>query len=306
MSNKQYKEERKEEQTNQDYYDTMFRRLRPIVNFQGEEDWELFKKWVITNPHSSWELQSGRRLWNTWWNIQESKENEKMRKIEESSRNRKECLCKICGKKKAASQFESFEHETIQGLRSCVNVRTGIGICKNCFEEDKAKRKLASEEHRKELRAKWYQDHKVEISAKQRERRHSNSESDKKRKAAHRDQINQHLRERKQTDPLFKLKCQARTAIYQSFARTGNVKQERCENITGLTINDLADYLCGTYEQTYGEKWDGVKAIHIDHIVPLATAKNEQDVKRLCHYSNLRLLTAEDNLKKGAKINFAV
>ena len=47
--------------------------------------------------------------------------------------------------------------------------------------------------------------------------------------------------------------------------------------------------------ENYGE-W------HIDHIIPLATAQSIEDVKRLCHYTNLQPLWAQDNLRKGAKI----
>lgn len=125
--------------------------------------------------------------------------------------------------------------------------------------------------------------------------------SNQKYKAAHKEQANQYVRERKQTDPVYKLKCQARNTIYHSFARTGNAKQERCERVTGLPISDLITYLCSTYEQVYGKAWDGIEPVHIDHIVPLATAKTEDDVMRLCHYTNLQLLTARDNLAKGSK-----
>ena len=40
--------------------------------------------------------------------------------------------------------------------------------------------------------------------------------------------------------------------------------------------------------------------MYIDHIVPLATATTENEVLKLCHYKNLQLLTAEDNLAKGS------
>jgi hypothetical protein len=40
---------------------------------------------------------------------------------------------------------------------------------------------------------------------------------------------------------------------------------------------------------------------HIDHIIPLATAKTEQDVYTLSHYTNLQPLWAKDNISKGAK-----
>ena len=44
------------------------------------------------------------------------------------------------------------------------------------------------------------------------------------------------------------------------------------------------------------------KHIHIDHIIPLSSAKTEEEVYELCHYTNLQPLWAEDNLKKGSKI----
>ena len=42
--------------------------------------------------------------------------------------------------------------------------------------------------------------------------------------------------------------------------------------------------------------------IHIDHIIPLSSAKTEEEVYRLCHYTNLQPLWAEENLKKGNRI----
>ncbi len=41
---------------------------------------------------------------------------------------------------------------------------------------------------------------------------------------------------------------------------------------------------------------------HIDHIIPLASAKTEEELKSLCHYTNLQPLWAKENLSKGAKI----
>ena len=49
--------------------------------------------------------------------------------------------------------------------------------------------------------------------------------------------------------------------------------------------------------------WENHGKWHIDHIIPLATAKTEKQVLKLNNYKNLRPLWAEDNLKKKAKIN---
>lgn len=53
-----------------------------------------------------------------------------------------------------------------------------------------------------------------------------------------------------------------------------------------------------------GMTWDnkGFYGWHIDHIIPLSSAKTEEEIYKLCHYSNLQPLWAEDNMKKGDKI----
>jgi hypothetical protein len=40
--------------------------------------------------------------------------------------------------------------------------------------------------------------------------------------------------------------------------------------------------------------------IHVDHIKPLASAKKEEELISLCHYTNLQPLWCLDNLSKGA------
>ena len=48
--------------------------------------------------------------------------------------------------------------------------------------------------------------------------------------------------------------------------------------------------------------WDNHGEWHIDHIVPLRLADNEEEMKVLCHYSNLEPLSAFDNMSKGGRI----
>lgn len=51
-----------------------------------------------------------------------------------------------------------------------------------------------------------------------------------------------------------------------------------------------------------GMTWENRNEWHIDHIIPLSSAKTEDELYELCHYTNLQPLWAEDNLKKSNKV----
>lgn len=69
----------------------------------------------------------------------------------------------------------------------------------------------------------------------------------------------------------------------------------------GCKMDEFTTYLKQTWFNKYHTEWNG-QPCHIDHIIPLATARTPEDIKRLCHYTNLRLLTPKDNMAKGDKI----
>ena len=119
-----------------------------------------------------------------------------------------------------------------------------------------------------------------------------------------RKKITAHEENRKKIDPVFKLKKQIRNEIRMSFNRRGFRKSERTEEIVGCSSQELYDHLCKTYLIRYGEEYNGNRVVHIDHIVPLANAHTEEEVKELCRWENLQLLTAEDNLIKNADGSF--
>lgn len=107
---------------------------------------------------------------------------------------------------------------------------------------------------------------------------------------------------KRENDLVFKLKMDIRNSIYYSFERKNYSKKYSCEKIIGLKINDFIAYLLNTFKENYGYEWNGVEKIHIDHIIPLATAHSEDEVIKLCYYTNLQLLKAKDNLTKHTKI----
>jgi hypothetical protein len=86
------------------------------------------------------------------------------------------------------------------------------------------------------------------------------------------------------------------------FLKSKNIKKENTTfEIVGCSPEFLKDHL--EHQFTEGMSWDLIgEYIHIDHIIPLSSAKNEEEIYKLCHYTNLQPLWAEDNLKKGSKI----
>ena len=71
--------------------------------------------------------------------------------------------------------------------------------------------------------------------------------------------------------------------------------------MVGCSPEFLKDHIENQF--TEGMSWELMgKYIHIDHRIPLSSAKSEEEVYKLCHYTNLQPLWAEDNLSKGSKI----
>lgn len=55
-----------------------------------------------------------------------------------------------------------------------------------------------------------------------------------------------------------------------------------------------------------GMTWENRGKWHMDHIIPLSTAKTSEDIKKLWHYENLQPLWAEENLAKGDKLDWSL
>lgn len=94
--------------------------------------------------------------------------------------------------------------------------------------------------------------------------------------------------------------------LWESFNRRNKQKNRRSAELLGCDIDYFLAHLLKTYEDIYDVEWDGKGIVHIDHIKPLATAKTEEEVIKLCHYTNLQLLKGEDNLSKGDRLDWKV
>lgn len=158
----------------------------------------------------------------------------------------------------------------------------------------------------------WYEKHKEEKQMKNKEWIKNNLERRKEylkkwEKDNHDKIIKRKLERRKQRrkeDYIYKLKEQARDTIKKSFRGILKGKRGRTKELLGCDLDFFVNYLLDTYKNNYSIEWNKIEKVHIDHIIPLATAKTEEDVIKLCHYKNLQLLKAEDNLKKNSKVEW--
>lgn len=111
-------------------------------------------------------------------------------------------------------------------------------------------------------------------------------------------------RDRRENDPIYAVKRWARYTVAHALGRRGYTKKSPAFHVIGCSAVDFRQHIERQFLK--GMTWENRSEWHIDHIIPLATAKTEEDVIRLNHYTNLRPLWAEDNLKKSDKQEFLI
>ena len=99
------------------------------------------------------------------------------------------------------------------------------------------------------------------------------------------------------TDILYKLKKTLRNTILRYLKN----KRFTTTEIIGCDYDSFKIYFESLF--TEGMCWDKLGSeIHIDHIIPLSSAKTEDELYKLNHYTNLQPLWVKDNLIKGSKL----
>jgi hypothetical protein len=107
-------------------------------------------------------------------------------------------------------------------------------------------------------------------------------------------------KERRDTDPIFNLTNRMRCRLVKYLTILNITKTNKTFEIVGCTPEFLKEHLEKQF--TDGMTWENRNKWHIDHIVPLSSAKTEDELYKLCHYTNLQPLWAEENMKKSNKI----
>jgi hypothetical protein len=174
-------------------------------------------------------------------------------------------VCKICKKIRGKKYYEDNKEKSLMTM-------------KKYLDKNKEKKKLYDKEYR----------------IKNKERRDINR---KKYNENNRDKLNQWYRNKKETDILFKLNHTMRNRI-RNFLKIKNWdKQKSTYDMIGCSPEFLKEHLEKQFKDTMS--WENKGEWHIDHIIPLSSAKTEDELYEICHYTNLQPLWANENLKKG-------
>ena len=131
------------------------------------------------------------------------------------------------------------------------------------------------------------------------------SEKSKEYRKANKQKFKEYFKEyskqRRKTDPLYKLKSNLRIRTYQAFRNKGYSKNTKTQEMLGVDWEVTKQHIEKQFKK--GMSWDNYGEWHIDHIIPLASAKTPERLKKLCHYTNLQPMWAVDNLIKSDSIN---
>ena len=208
-------------------------------------------------------------------------------------------------------QLKIFLHPLISKHRHAE--RQGIFILTNMnksHNESCKQYNIDNYEKIKERKKAYYLSNKEEISKKQKEYRLKNSDKilDQKKeyyqnnKESRNIYTKKYLKERMCKDELFKFIGNLRACIRGTFKRGNNQfkKGAKTEDILCCTIKEFIIYIENKF--TEGMSLENHGEWHLDHIIPISTAKTKEEVIKLNHYTNFQPLWALDNLKKGNKI----
>ncbi len=134
---------------------------------------------------------------------------------------------------------------------------------------------------------------------KNREKHRQNARDYYQNNKSHANEVKRKRRmERRNSDPFYAFMEGVRSQINRAFRNKNYSKNSKTKDILGCGWDELSRHIESQFVSGMG--WFNRSKWHVDHIIPLASAKTMDDVVRLNHYTNLQPLWAMDNLKKGA------
>jgi hypothetical protein len=159
--------------------------------------------------------------------------------------------------------------------------------------KERMKKYMEDSEIKKRYREKRKEHYKTNVD-KYRERRKEYYKNNKEKERSKNDEWRKN---KLKTDGFFRMKRRLRERIRDYMK--GLIISKKTKDIIGIDYESFKTYISDKF--TDGMTWENYGLWHLDHIIPICEAKNEEELYKLNHYTNLQPLWAEDNLKKNRK-----
>jgi len=130
----------------------------------------------------------------------------------------------------------------------------------------------------------------------------NNPEKRKEYRENYRPRKREQRKERRASDEVFKITNNIRARLYRYIKKLNITKRNRTFDIVGITPTELKNYIEKQFVDGMNWKNYGQFGWHIDHRIPLDLAKTEDELYKLCHYTNPQPLWWLDNIHKSAKV----
>lgn len=164
--------------------------------------------------------------------------------------------------------------------------------CKECVKKRSLKWAINNKEKRKDYLYKYNKENYKEIKIKRKEYFKNWNLQNRKYYAEYRVSL-------RKNNPLEKIKHNLRNRTLAAFKCKNWIKGKGTELLLGGDYKKVKKHIEDLFSKEMN--WDNYGLWHIDHIIPLSSAKTEKEMIELCNYKNLQPLWAKDNLSKGSK-----
>lgn len=168
-------------------------------------------------------------------------------------------------------------------------VRSG---CKRWQDEHKEDQKIHH--------AKYYAANKEKLLVNQKIYYDTHKDDRKAYREENKDKIAAYVRNRRRTDPQFRIADNLRRRLNKALKR--NTRVGSAVRDLGCSIDFLKQYLEERFQSDM--TWNNYGEWEIDHIKPLSSfdLTDRDQLLQACHYTNLQPLWAEENARKGDRL----
>jgi hypothetical protein len=212
-------------------------------------------------------------------------------------------VCSRCKEEKSLLEF-GIDKKTKDGrncyCKECAKIRGREYRVKNLDKVTASKQKW--KDNNPDYTKSYYDQNKEFVKSQARKYRANNleicREREKVKYVKDKPRRRKYLKKKYDNDPMHRLKVNVRSRLAHYIKKDGITTID----LIGCSYDQLKKHLESQFKP--GMTWDnhGQNGWHVDHIFPLAKAKDKEHLYSLCHYTNLQPLWWIDNLRKGDKL----